>query len=65
LIPVGVDPTGNFLCLSTSGEDTGTIYYWDASPDWGLSDEDQTLFPVAESIDAFLEDLQDIEDGAE
>ena len=58
-IPVGVDMGGNFLVLATRGGRRGSIYYWDASPDFDLSAQGRTLFLVAESIDELVANLTD------
>lgn len=58
LIPIGEDPIGNQICMSLSGEDTGTVYHW--SYDW----EDEVfrasykyMRKIAGSFSEFLECL--------
>lgn len=57
-IPIGVDMGGHFLVLATEGERRGQVYYWDASTDYDLSPDVDTLFLVAENMLALLESLE-------
>lgn len=57
LLPVAIDPFGNFVLLGLSGEHRGKVYFWDherepaRQPDWSNIDL------VADSFDAFLRGL--------
>jgi hypothetical protein len=58
IIPIAVDPGGNFICLELVEPYRGDVYYWDSSPDHGLTEEDDTMFLLAESFEGFLGKLQ-------
>jgi hypothetical protein len=57
MIPIAVDLGGNFICLELQDPYRGDVYYWDSSPDHGLTEDDDTLFLVAESFREFLSKL--------
>ncbi|QDU37288.1 SMI1 / KNR4 family protein [Maioricimonas rarisocia] len=57
-VAAGVDPGGNFLCIGTIGEHVDQVYYWDASADWNLREEEGTMFRVADDIEDMLEHLE-------
>jgi hypothetical protein len=58
MIAIAVDLGGNFICLDTVAPYEGEVYYWDSSQDYGLTDEDDTMFLVGETFDDFLDNLQ-------
>jgi len=54
LLPIGEDEGGNVICLKTSEDDNGAIYFWthDAPAD------DDGLTRIADSFSQFFERLQ-------
>lgn len=58
-LPIAVDMGGNFLILSTDKQRSGEIYYWDASSDYELSDDDGTLFFLSNGVNGVLNALTD------
>lgn len=59
-IPVGHDPGGNLICISISGSDVGTVFFWDhekESPE-GQLPATENVFIIAPNFDAFLAKLQ-------
>jgi hypothetical protein len=59
-IAIADDPGGNFICMGIAEGNRGKIYYWDASPDWGLTAETGTMFLVADNIDDFVAKLGEL-----
>ena len=61
LIPIGSDPFGNIICISTSGKDVGAVYFWDhekeQDPDSHLPPTWDNVFLIARSFDEFLVSL--------
>ena len=58
LLPIGEDPIKNLICISISGDDVGSIYYW------SMDEEDDNYKPsfkrikfVSESYDKFINNL--------
>lgn len=57
LLPIAIDPFGNFVLLGLAGEHRGKVYFWDhenepiRQPDWSNIDL------IADSFDAFLRGL--------
>lgn len=54
MIAIGVDLGGNFIVLKIGGEDIGSIWYWDPSPDFENEMNGKTLYRVADSFTEFL-----------
>lgn len=59
LLPIATDPGGNILCISTHGEDFGTVYFWDHSFEGLPSDKPDyhNVYFIAESFDRLLDTL--------
>lgn len=65
ILPIGIDSTGNLICISCSGHDTGYIYFWShedevdysIEPDYNYSN----LFLIAKTLDEFFNELKPIE----
>jgi hypothetical protein len=56
-LAIGVDMGANFVCLGTSGEFAGEVWYWDSSNRYALCDG--TMFKVANRLEAFLNQLRE------
>lgn len=59
LIPIAVDPGGNLVCLTVTGNNIGKIYFWDHEEE---ADEGETpgyanIYPIANSFDEFVGSL--------
>jgi hypothetical protein len=61
-IPVGEDPGGNQLLLSTSGQHQDEIFFRDRVG-FLAKRTGKAIFKISDSIDAFIESLQAIEDA--
>lgn len=64
IIPIGDDPGGNNVCISVSGADYGSIYFWDHD---GEPEEDEqpyyeNLYLMAASFSEFLNNLYESSD---
>lgn len=53
-IPIGCDPFGNQICLSVSGDDVGSIWFWNHED--GLASNDG-LLRLGADIDAFFKSI--------
>lgn len=58
--PIAQDPGGNVICMATEGSDTGKIFFWDheEEAEEGEPPTRQNLYQVAETLDAFLQQLR-------
>ena len=61
-LPIASDLIGDVICISTSGEDAGTIYLWDheleADPGQGEQpDTVDNVVLIADGFDEFLDGL--------
>ena len=56
LCPVALDPGGNLVCLSVSGERRGGVFFWDH--EFEGQTEDQCLTRLARSWQAFVDSLR-------
>jgi hypothetical protein len=60
LLPIAIDPFGNFVLLGLSGDSRGKVYFWDherepdSQPDWS------NIARIADSFDDFLRGLKPI-----
>lgn len=58
LIPVAFDPGGNIICLACSGEDQGSVYFWDHESEALVVGHDQpyreNLRLISRSFDGFV-----------
>jgi hypothetical protein len=61
LFPIGTDPGGNLICLSTSVSDEGAVYFWDHEFEGETPSRDNVYF-IASSLEAFLNSLYAYED---
>lgn len=66
LLPIACDPGGNLICLSVSGENAGTVYFWDHEEEAGPGETPsyENAYHVAESFGEFLERLTGPEKAA-
>lgn len=60
LFPIATDPGGNLICISSSGEKIGAIYYWDHEEE---NEDEQpptynNVYLLADTFDDFLNLLQ-------
>ncbi len=56
LLPIANDPGGNLICLSLTGNDLGSIYFWDH--DWeGEEPSYENTFLIATSFTEFIDSL--------
>jgi cell wall assembly regulator SMI1 len=62
LLPIGEDPFGNMICLSLSGPDRGTVYFWDHEDESeeGEPPTYRNIYFIAKSFDKFLNMLHDL-----
>ena len=56
LFPIGDDPGGNLICLSTAGSDAGAVFFWDHEFEREEPTEDNVYF-IAGSFEEFLNGL--------
>lgn len=77
LLPIGGDGMGSLICLGTSGNELGKVYYWDHENeplDDDTYEEDfgqtiptevkfQNVYRIADSFDDFLERLEVSQNG--
>ena len=63
LFPIANDPGGNLVLIGTGAENDGRIFFWDHDfeADDGETPDYRNVYPVAESLDAFLAALSDDE----
>ena len=63
LFPIAHDPGGNLVLIGTGAENGGRIFFWDHDfeADDGETPDYRNVYPVAESLDAFLAALSDEE----
>lgn len=65
LLPIAYDPGSNVICLSVSGEDYGSVYFWlhefetdeDEAPDYS------NVFPIKPSFSEFIDSLEEDKDA--
>lgn len=57
--PIAYDPGGNLIVISTSGPETGSIYFWDheLEAEDGQPPTRKNLYLIAPSFEAFLTKL--------
>lgn len=60
LVPIAYDPGGNLICISTSGHDTGYIYFWDHELE-EKEDLNRAVDLIAENLQVFLDGLFTVE----
>lgn len=60
LFPIARDPGGNLICLSSGGEDLGTVYFWDheRESEEGAPATEANLYRIAGGLEEFLNMLQ-------
>lgn len=60
LIPIASDPGGNLICLSVTGRDVGTVYYWDHEEevDEGEPPDYTNVYFIADSFSTLLDSLK-------
>lgn len=56
IVPVAYDAFGNYVCLSVSGTDTGSVYFWNHEEQTGKTSY-RDLCLIAESFDQLLASL--------
>lgn len=56
IVPIACDAFGNYVCLSVSGADAGSIYFWNHEKQRGKASY-KNLRLIAESFDQFLASL--------
>jgi hypothetical protein len=56
LFPIGTDPGGNLICLSTSVSDEGAVYFWDHEFE-GETPSCGNVYFIASSFEVFLNGL--------
>ena len=63
LFVIAHDPGGNLVLIGTGAENDGRIFFWDHDfeADDGETPDYRNVYPVAESLDAFLAALSDDE----
>lgn len=65
ILPIADDPGGNSICISTSGDDEGYVYFWDHEQevDYTVSDDTDysNLSLIAKSFNEFLSGLKESE----
>lgn len=54
--PIADDPGGNLICLSTSGDDVGAVYFWDHEEESDPPTYDNVYF-IAPDFQTFLDTL--------
>lgn len=63
ILPIANDSGGNLICVSCSGDDNGSIYFWDHENEVDYStnsDSDYSnLFKVANSFNEFIDNLKE------
>jgi len=64
IFAIGSDPGGNLICLSTTGEDEGAVYFWDheEEADVGEMPTHVNTYFIAKTFDDFLNSLFDYEE---
>jgi hypothetical protein len=59
LLPIANDPGGNIICLSTAGDDKGSVYFWDHEEERpGLGPSYSNLYPLSGSLEEFIDTLE-------
>ena len=63
LFMIAHDPGGNLVLIGTGAENDGRIFFWDHDfeADDGETPDYRNVYPIAESLDAFLAALSDDE----
>ena len=65
IIPIGRDPGGNYICISTAKQDFGKVYFWDheleADLDKGESPSYENLTLISENFSDFIDSLYEID----
>jgi hypothetical protein len=66
LLPIANDPGGNIICISTSSDSLGSIYFWDHEEEVVVEQNEEidtsNLYLVANSFDEFMNSLEKLED---
>ena len=57
-VAIGHDPGGCLLLLTTLGDDSGSVYFWDRKGFWVRADG-RNIFLVAKSFTEFMESLSE------
>jgi hypothetical protein len=58
LLPIGLDPRRNRICISLYGQDQGVVYHWDLDSEEGeVKPSYDHMHPIADSFSAFLDGL--------
>ncbi|MCL6511720.1 MAG: SMI1/KNR4 family protein [Anaerolineae bacterium] len=57
LLPIAVDPFGNYICIAVLGPDKGRIYFWDHELESTVSN----VYFLADSFDNLLHSLRELE----
>lgn len=55
LLPIAVDPFGNYICIGISGSDYGRIYFWDHE----LESTGSNIYFLAHSFNDLLDSLKE------
>ncbi|MBD1822460.1 SMI1/KNR4 family protein [Cyanobacteria bacterium FACHB-DQ100] len=61
-LPIAIDLLGNMICLAVSGEDQGSVYYWDRECEEDVDEGEEpgysNVYLLAISFDEFINMLQ-------
>lgn len=57
MLPIADDPFGNLICLSISGKDYGSVYFWDHELEV-LRPAFENLFLISDSFQDFIDNLK-------
>lgn len=61
-LPIAADGCGNVLCLAVSGEDQGSVYYWDHDLEEDVDEGEEpgysNTYRLARSFDEFINTLE-------
>ena len=60
MLPIACDPGGNIIVISVSGDDKGSIYFWDHEQEGaGASPSYENLSLVSKSFSSFIDALEE------
>lgn len=63
LIPIAYDPGSNLVCISVSGEDFGSVYFWEHELEFdeGQKPDYSNVTIIANNFNEFLNGLYEVE----